>query len=277
MINKTHFSIIANFYRLCILPIRSLLLFLFILLPSWCFLQSFTEGENFFRSDRPESAIESFQMSLTDGTAQPSVYNYMGIAYMQTGNTQKALDTFLQGIATAGTDKRTLYYNAGNAAYVLQNYTKANEYFSYAIVADSTYGNAYLNRGNTNIQLSKYNEAISDYNQYLALVPNSDQADAIRSMIATLTEDMAFQEREAERLAAEAERLAEQEQRIAEEQQRFAEEQQRIADEQKAAEAERRQRILEQVSASLQSSTATNLSAGTEGGLEYEYEEAELE
>lgn len=287
MANKIY-SIIAIFHTLCILPLRQVLLFLCILLPSICFAQSFSEGEALFRSDQPDLAIPMLQKSLLDGSAGNAVYNYLGIAYMQTGDTQKALNVFVEGTAVSGTDKKSLYYNAGNAAYVLRDYQKASEYFSYAIAADSAYANAYLNRGNTNVQLAEYLTAIDDYNKYLLLDPSSDQADSVRRMITALTADLEFQEVEAERLVAEEGRLQEQKERIDAEQKRLATEkaaEKAAADAEKAvaaaekavADAERRQRILDEVSASLQSGESTNLSAGTEGVLEYEYEEAGLE
>ncbi len=310
MLNKTSGYIIARIYSLCILLFRKLMIFLLLMVPMLCYVQSFNEGEELFRSDQAALAIPLFQRSLLDGSAKPSVYNYLGISYMQIGSAQQALDTFLLGTSAAGTDKRSLYYNAGNAAYVLQSYDKAKEYFSYALVADSGYANAYLNRGNTNVQLIAYNEAITDYNNYLLLYPESPQADGVRRMIAALQGELIFQQQEAERIAAEQKRLEEEQRRIEQEQQRIAaeqaaaeaariaeeqrrleEEQQRIAAEKAAAEEEarrvaaeqaaaeeaRRQQILAEVSASLQSGGATNLSAGTEGGLSYEFEEAELE
>ncbi len=262
--------IIARIYGLCILLFRKLIIFFVIMIPSVCYLQSFDEGESLFRSNQPELAIPQFQRSMLEGSFKPSGYNYLGIAYMQIGDIQKALSTFIEGTSVPGSDRRSLYYNAGNAAYVLKDFAKAKEYFSYAIVADTAYAKAYLNRANTNVQLATYNEAIDDYSNYLLLDPTSSQSEEVKRMIAALQSEMLFQQQEAERLAAEQKRLEE-------EQRRIEEEQRRIAAEKAAEEAARRQRILAEVSASLQAGEATNLSAGTEGGLEYEYEEAELE
>ncbi len=328
MQTKTSNYIIARIYSLCILLFRKLMIFFLIIMPSVSFAQSFEEAENLFRSNQPQLAIPLFQRSILDGSAEPTVYNFLGISFMQIGDTQKALDTFTEGMAVAGTNKRSLYYNAGNAAYLLQNYEQAKEYFSFSLVADSGYANAYLNRGNTNVQLTAYQEAIDDYNNYLLLDPASAQADGVRRMIAALQQEIIFQQQEAERIAAEQKRLEEEQKRIEEEQQRIAaekaaaeaariaeeeriaaeqaaaeaariaeeqrrleeeerriaaekaaaeEEARRIAAEQAAAEEARRQQILAEVSASLQAGGATNLSAGSEGGLDYEFEEAELE
>ncbi len=290
--SKTLRHIIPRFDSLCILLFRHVLMFLIVLIPSYAYPQSFDEGESLFRQDKTELAIPLLQRSLLDGSSKPAVYNYLGISYMKTGQIQKALDTFVEGTTVAGTDKRSLYYNAGTAAYLIPDFEKAKEYFSFAIVADPSYADAYINRGNTNVQLRQYTDAIDDYNKFLLLDPNSEQRTDVIRMIAALTAEIEFQNQEEQRIAAEQQRLAEEQKRIEEEQERLAaeeaarvaeeqrlleEERQRIAAEQAAEEEARRQKILDDVSASLQSGEATNFSAGSEGGLDYEFEEAELE
>ena len=84
-------------------------------------------------------------------------------------------------------------------------------------------------------------------------------------------------EQEKLRKAEEAERIKLEEERLNAEKARRAEEDARRAEQLAAEEAERRRKILEEVSASLQAGSSTNVSAGTEGVLDYEYEEAELE
>ncbi len=297
--SKTPSNIISRFATLCILLLRNVFIFLVVLIPSALFSQSFTEGESLFREDKTELAIPLLQRSLIDGSSQPVVYNYLGISYMKTGQIQKALDTFLEGTTVAGTDKRSLYYNAGTAAYLIPDFEKAKEYFSFAIVADPSYAEAHLNRANTSVQLRHYTDAIDDYNKYLVLEPNSEQRVDVIRMIAALTAEIEFQKQEEIRQAAEQQRLAEEQKRIEEEQKRIAAEQERIAAEQAAAEAERlaeearrleeeQQRLAAEQAAAeearrqaildaLQEGDVTNFSAGSEGGLDYEYEEAELE
>ena len=69
---------------------------------------TFAEGEKMFRTNQPDKAIPLLQKALLEKKAAPSVYNYLGTAYMQTGNIRKALDVFLQGTEAAGTDKKSL-------------------------------------------------------------------------------------------------------------------------------------------------------------------------
>lgn len=238
---------------------------------------AYAEGEKMFRTNQPEKAIPLLQKALLEKKAAPSVYNYLGTAYMQTGNIRKALDVFLQGIEAAATDKKSLYYNAGNASFLLADYAKAREYFSLSLAADSSWAPSYLNRANTLVYLGKFREAIDDYGNYLVLAPDSVQASEIRRMIGVLNDELAFQEREALRKAEEAERIKKEEERLQAERERIAAEKARLEAEKAAAEAERRKKLLEEVSAALQAGSSTNVSAGTEGVLDYEYEEAELQ
>ncbi|WP_432964134.1 tetratricopeptide repeat protein [Treponema sp. OMZ 840] len=238
---------------------------------------AYSEGERLFRINQPEKAIPLLQKSLLEKKSALTVYNYLGTAYMQTGDTRKALEIFLQGTAVPGTDKKSLYYNAGNAAFLLADFAKAEEYFSLSLAADSSWASSYLNRANTQVHLGKYREAIDDYNNYLVLASDSAQSAEIKRMIGALNDELAFQAQEALRKAEEAERIKKEEQRLQAERERIAAEKARLEAEKAAAEAERRRKILEEVSAALQAGSSTNVSAGTEGVLDYEYEEVELE
>lgn len=239
--------------------------------------QSFNEGKTFFASNQPDKAVPFFKKAILEKSAPPVVYNYLGISFLQLADPQQALQAFLDGTKQSGSNKRILYYNAGTAAFLLENYQKAIEYFSYSITADSAYAAAYLNRANTHVRLADYEKAISDYSNYLVLEPDAIQAEKIKNMIQVLNNELVFQKAEAERIAAEEKRIKEEQERLRVEQERLAAEQARIAAQKAAEEEERRRKILEEVSASLQKTESVNLSAGTEGALDYQYEEAELE
>lgn len=93
----------------------------------------FDEGESLFRSNQPEKAVPFLEKALAEPGVPSAVYNYLGTAYMQTGNPKKALDIFLRGTKVSGTDKKSLYYNAGSTAFLLGDYTQALEYFSFRL------------------------------------------------------------------------------------------------------------------------------------------------
>ena len=87
-------------------------------------------------------------------------------------------------------------------------------------------------------------------------------------MIALISGEL--RHREEQKVARELE-----EQRLKEEQERIAAEMEKLRIEQEkqaALEAERRKKLLEDIAASLQSADSTNVSAGTDGVMEYEYE-----
>ncbi|MBQ1198486.1 MAG: hypothetical protein IIX47_07805, partial [Spirochaetaceae bacterium] len=197
-----------------------------------------------------------------------SVYNFLGLSYYQVGKYQQSLDTFIKGTTKDNTNKRILYYNAGNTAFAMGNFSLADQYFSFSYAADNNFSSALLNRANTKMKLDQLQNASDDYTQYLIIEPNSPQRPEIERMIALSAGEL--QLREQERIAREQEeiRLKEEQARIAAEMEKQRIEQERLA----ALEAERRKKLLEDIAASLQSADSTNMSAGTDGVMEYEYE-----
>ncbi len=248
-----------------------MIVFQFFLIVS-LFADPFIEGEQLFSRNKPHDAIPLLEQALLAQNGNPSVYNYLGLSYYQTGQMQKALDTFLNGTQKAGTNKRVLYYNAGNTAFAMGLLLEAENYFSLCSIADPSFAQALLNRANTRIRLQKLDEAAEDYTAYLQINPLSPQADEISKLLLLLSAEIDNKKLEEERLAQEAQRVKEEEMRIAEELALQKAEQDRLAAEKAAADAERRRILMEEIAASLQNSESTNLSAGSEGVMEYTYE-----
>lgn len=263
---------------------------------------SFSDGERLFRQNKPMEAIPVLlQASLTPGV-NPAVFNYLGLCYMQIYKYQEALDAFLRGTSVSGSNKKILYLNAGNAAFALENYGKAEELYSFSIAADPSYAPVVLNRANSRISLQKLSEAAADYMLYLELEPNAPQRAVIESVVVLIDEELAAETMEKERIAQEDIRIAAEKERLIaqkaleaqettrlqaelrkQEEERIAkvQEEERIIEEKAALEAQaaavRRQKLLEEIASSVQNAEeATSISAGTEGVLKYEYE-SELE
>ncbi|HZK19701.1 MAG TPA: tetratricopeptide repeat protein [Treponemataceae bacterium] len=260
----------------------------FLMLCGILFATAFEEGERLFSSNRPLEAIPYFQKTLLELNPNPKVYTYLGVSYMQTGQSEKALEIFKKGLTIDGTNKKELYFNAGNVCFTNNDYKTARELYSYAISADSLFAPAYLNRANTYLKLQKYKKSIDDYTNYLALYPDSEQKENIIAMINALNNEIQFQAEEAQRLAAEEERIKEAQKRFAaekaeqdriraEEEAKTAAEQAKHAAEQAAADAARRKKLLEEVAAELQQTESINLTAGTEGVIDYIEEESDLD
>ena len=248
-----------------------IILFHLLLMPD-IFADSFEDGALLFSRNKPKEAIVLFEQALQSANTDPLVYNYLGLSYYQTGQMQKALETFLSGTQKDGTNKRVLYYNAGNTAFAMGLLLEAENYFSLSSVADPFNAQVYLNRANTRLKLQKLSDAADDYNNYIRLNPLSPQADEIRKLLLLLFEEIENKKNEEERIAQETQRLKEEEARITQELALQKEEQERAAAEKAAAEAERRRLLMEEIAASLQNTESTNLSAGSEGVMEYTYE-----
>lgn len=269
---------------------------LFLIIFMGCFLcifssENYSMGESLFKDNNPEEAIPYLRLALTEENVDKMVYNYLGLCYYQVGKYQDSLDTFLKGTTVSGTNKRQLFYNAGNSAFSLAQYDKAVEFYSYSLAADPNFSNAVLNRANAYFYLVQYKNAIDEYRTYLALEPNTDQKEMILRLIALLEEELVAQELEQQRLAEEQERIRQEEERIAAEmekyeairreeealrkaeEERIAAEQAALEAERKAQEEERRRKLLEEVASALQENESTNISAGSEGVITYEYEE----
>lgn len=247
------------------------------------FADNFETGEKYFRMNKPSEAIAYFTKALDDVGVNLNIYNYLGICYYQIGKNAEALRTFEQGLKKTGTNKRVLYFNAGNVAYTMGDFQKAENNFSLAIVADPDYTSSYLNRGNSRMKLDKLLAAKEDYEKYLILEPEAEQRENIEKVIALIDTEVVLREKETERLAQEAARIKAEEERIAAELEAQRKEAERIAAEKAAKEAElarqeaeRRRKLLDEVAATLQSAESSNISAGIDSVMEYDYE-SELE
>jgi tetratricopeptide (TPR) repeat protein len=218
-------------------------------------LDYFAEGERMYRANRPEEAIPLlYQASLLQGT-DPRVYVYLGFCYTQIGKYDDAVSVYVKGTSVAGADRKTLFFNAGLVFFKQGKYSEAVAMYSRVIDLDSSHAAAFLNRANARVGLGTFADAISDYTMYIMLDPASPKRESIERLIELLRAQLKSQEDEAAR--AEAARVA-------------------AAAEKKAAE-ERYQKMMDEVSSSLQSiDEASTLSAGSENIMDYD-EEGQLE
>lgn len=215
----------------------------------------FAEGERLFRENKPVEAIPLLYQASVQGGTDQRVFLYLGLSYQQTGKYADAISSFMRGTSMPGTDRKSLFFNAGNVYYLQNQFIEADMMYTRTLETDSAYAQAYLNRANTRVNLSRFKDAISDYTVYLTLDPATWQKDSIQQLVNLLSG--ALQEEEALALRSEAEKLAKEAER-------------------KAAE-ERYQQLLDAVSTSLQSvDNASTLSAGSED-IEFYDEESELE
>ncbi|MCR5495400.1 MAG: tetratricopeptide repeat protein [Treponema sp.] len=255
---------------------KKIVLFVFISFYLLSGIYSQTSGERAFKSNKPGEAISLLEAEIASGNVSSDSYNYLGLAYFQTGDFDKAIDAFERGMKDGRAGKKLLYFNEGNVCFAKGDFSKAESCFSFVLAASPDYAPALLNRANCRLKMQKYPDCIEDYKKYLLISPDSPQRDAISQLISYLEEEVKIQEIEAERIKEEEKRLEEENLRLQEELARQEEERAMLEAEKKAAEEERRRKLLEDVANSLQQTDSTSMTAGAEEVLDYEYE-SELE
>lgn len=144
-----------------------------------------------FRENRPKEAQKLILEVLDKEGPDASLYNYLGIAYCQMGDYEKSVDAFIKGSAVPFANKALLFYNAANAVFYLEDYRRAEKYYSESIGSDAEYAKSYLNRANTRMKLEKKAEALADYTRYLELNPYAAQKENIEKMIVLLSQTAA--------------------------------------------------------------------------------------
>jgi tetratricopeptide (TPR) repeat protein len=205
----------------------------------------FARGEELFMQNRPGEALEFLEAAAAGDPAHVQAFLYLGIAYQQLGRLDDAIAAYRKILPRAGAETARVAYNLGNVYFAKGNASFARQYYSQAIDADSAYAPAYLNRANALIKTGELREAITDYESYLTLEPRSPKRPQIEKLITFILDEFAAEERR----------------RI-------------LAEEAARQEAERKQRLLDEVSASLQAAAeeSKGLSAGTEDVQGYEGE-----
>jgi tetratricopeptide (TPR) repeat protein len=254
-------------------------------------------------ANRPREALGFLEGVLLQDPGHVRASLYLGVVYLQLGRPEDAIAIYRKILPRAGNEAARVAFNLGEVYSSLENSEYAEEFYTQALTLDSAYAPAYLNRANLRIKKGDLLEALPDYELYLTLEPRSPQRPQIEQLIALIRGEFAAAERrrilaeeeaERQRQAEEQRRLAEEErQRLAEAERQRREEEEARQRAAAAAEAERRrveeaerqrvlaeemearrQALLREVSASLQSAAeeTRGSSAGAEGSLDYEGE-----
>jgi len=206
---------------------------------------SFKKGEELMMKNQPAQALDFLIRAVSEDSANPVAYLYLGIVYEQLGRTEEAITIYRRILPNAGRYSAPVANNLGNVYFQKGNVETAEQYYTQAIGFDSGYPNAYLGRANTRIKAGNLQNAVSDYEQYLRLEPRSSQRTNIEQLINLIRMEAAN---------AEMKRL--------------------MAEEEARRLAEEKQKLLDSVSASLQSgaSSGKGLSTGAESVENYDGE-----
>jgi len=267
---------------------------------SWAFAQaSFATAQDLFMQNRPREAATYLEIAVSEDPTNVTAFLFLGMVYEQLGMLDEAITVYRQVLDGAGPLTANVANNLGNVFFRRGNIDDAEALFTRAIQEDRTFAAAYLGRANIRLQRGLLHEAVADYQQYLIFAPNSPQRAPIEQVINHIRAEFAAVERqrmvaeEAARMAAlEAERqrlAAEEAARVAAleaERQRTAaaeaarvaaleaERQRLVAEEVARLEAERRQRLLDDIAASLQAAAegSQGMGVGADGVERFEGE-----
>jgi len=212
----------------------------------FCYGQSnFARGEELFMQNNPAQAVVFLERAVGEDPSNPVSFLYLGIVYEQLGRQDEAIAVYRRILPSAGKQSARVASNLGNVYFQKGNVDMAEQYYSQAISLDSSYSNAYLGRANTRIKAGNLQNAINDYEEYLTLEPRSAQRSNILQLVNLIKSEAA---------AAELRRI--------------------MAEEEAKRIAEERQRLLDSVSASLQTAadSSKSLSSGIESVEQYEGE-----
>ena len=187
----------------------------------------FDQAIEAFRYDRTEEAISLFQSAIQNEPNQELAHRYLGIAYEQSRQWDRAESVYRRGLESGSVSPAEKARIAAQLASLYQRqgrYEEALGAYSSAVQYDSALAAAYLNRANVKVNLEEFESAVNDYRTYLSVKPDSWQRPQIEQMISLLTTEVQKQreEEEARRRAAEEQQRREEERRQREEEQRRA-------------------------------------------------------
>ncbi len=158
--------------------------------------EDFAKGEELFGLNKPAEAIPYFEKCIEEKDINPDVWIHLGVAYYQTGDYTRSLACCAKGLTKENTNHKILAYNAGNSAYALTNYSRAEACYAIAIREDENFAPAYLNRANAQLKQDHLQDARENYSKYLELEKDSPQKSEIEKLILLLDEEIARRAKE---------------------------------------------------------------------------------
>ena len=120
----------------------------------------------------PYIAINYLNESVRLNPGIADAYNNRGLAYMDLGQYNQAIEDFNQAILLEPNAGKN-FYNRGSAYYKLLEYTKSIEDLTRAISLSPDVSDTYNNRGLAYVGLGQLNHAFDDYSQAINLKSNS--------------------------------------------------------------------------------------------------------
>jgi len=207
----------------------------------------FTRGEELFMRNKPNEALPYLEKAFVANQSYLEGALYLAMCYEQLGKLDEAAAIYRKILPVDGDKAALAACNLGNIYFKKGSNAFAEQFYTQAIRSDPVYASAWLNRANLRVKTGALRDALQDYDKYLSLEPASPKRPQIEKLVSLIREEFA---------AEEIRRL--------------------MAEEAARAEAEKRQRLINEVTASLdaQADEAEGISAGAENlsGYEGEFE-----
>ena len=186
-------------------------IFTFIFLSGVCFGQSnFARGEELFMQNNPQQAVTFLERAFAEDQTNAVICVYLGYVYEQLGRTEEAIAIYRRILPSAGKLSANVATNLGNVYFNRVNFENAERYYTQSIELNPSYSAAYLGRANTRIKSGNLANAISDYEEYISLMPQDTQRQNIEQLITIIRSEIAVEEMRRQ-LAAEEEARRKQE------------------------------------------------------------------
>jgi tetratricopeptide (TPR) repeat protein len=202
-----------------------------------CHASNFTRGEELLMQNKPSEAVVFLENAIIEEPSNVTAYLYLGIVYEQLQKADEAIATYRRILPVAGNRSSQVATNLGNVYFTRGNNEMAEQLYTQVIESDPGFPRAWLGRANTRVKAGNLKNAASDYDRYLLLEPLSSQRTRIEQLVSLLRAEFAAEERR-----------------------------KLLAEEEERARAVERQKLLDEVSASLHS--AADASKGISSGME---------
>jgi len=171
----------------------------------------FVRGEELFMQNKPEEALPFLERAFADNEANQEAALYLAMVYEQLDRFDNSIAVYQKILPQAGDKTALVSCNLGNIYFRTGNNALADQFYTQAIRADPSYAPAHLNRANTRVRSGALKDALPDYQRYLSLDPSSSQRPRIEKLVALIQE--IFAEAEIRRLLAQESSRADAEKR----------------------------------------------------------------
>ncbi|MDR2701862.1 MAG: tetratricopeptide repeat protein [Spirochaetaceae bacterium] len=172
---------------------------------------NFLRGEELFMRNEPEEALPFLEKAFAEDESNQEGALYLAVCYEQLDRFENAITVYRKMLPQAGDKTALVACNLGNIYFRMGNTALAEQFYTQAISADPSYAPAHLNRANTRVRNGDLRDALPDYQSYLSLDPASPQRPRIERLVGLIQE--IFAEAEIRRLMAQESSRADAEKR----------------------------------------------------------------